>query len=318
MIVDNASRHISAIPVSNLKGETLADKIMQEYFSRYGICKVLHCDQQSSWIGGVVKALNEKLGIDTRISTAYLHHSIGSAERNIRTLERALKCYIEQYPKTWDKILNYLTFSLNDTPNETTGFSAHDLIYARRLRSPLQVLRDSWTTGGEYDKRIKRNVISYLSELREKLQTASEIAHENAASAQRRWKEQYDRRSTDRVLEPGQKVLVLLPSSSYKMFAKWEGPFIVRKKLDDVNYVIDLGHRLITLHINMLKLFHEPTQLVGVVLTAVEAEEEDESYCPITIEREEGPVDLNIGTHLTPVQRKQMSTAAYLANTATF
>ena len=90
-----------------------------------------------------------------------------------------------------------MTFSLNDTPNETTGLSAHDLIFARKLRSPLQVLRDSWTTDSEYDKRLKKNVVSHLSELREKLQKASDIAQANAQKAKPRWKDFDDKKKCE-------------------------------------------------------------------------------------------------------------------------
>jgi hypothetical protein len=79
---------------------TLANAIMQHYFGVHEIYHVLHCDQQSSCVDGVMKALNKKLRIQTQISTAYFQRGIGSAERGIRTIEKALKSYIEAYPHT--------------------------------------------------------------------------------------------------------------------------------------------------------------------------------------------------------------------------
>jgi hypothetical protein len=90
------------------------------------------------------------------------------------------------------------------------------------------------------------------------------------------------------------------------MFAKCQGPFVVKRKLDPINYEVDLGHRLITLHINMLKRFYEPAQFVGVVLTADEAEDCDETEYPVKVEREKSRKCLIIGSHLTVEQQQQM------------
>jgi len=90
------------------------------------------------------------------------------------------------------------------------------------------------------------------------------------------------------------------------MFAQWEGPYTVKRRIGAVNYEIDLGHRLITLHINMLKLYNERSQFVGMVINMNVADESDETQIPITIERDEKPKTFNIGTHLTAEQQDKM------------
>ena len=64
----------------------------------------------------------------------------------------------------------------------------------------------------------------------------------------------YDRKNSARRLEPGQKVSVLLPTTSNKLMAKWKGSFHVIKQITSVDYEIRINKKIRkTFHINMLK-----------------------------------------------------------------
>ena len=51
-------------------------------------------------------------------------------------------------------------------------------------------------------------------------------------------KSRYDFNSVSRTFKPGQKVLALLPVSGNPLSARYFGPYLVDKKLSDLNYVI--------------------------------------------------------------------------------
>ncbi|KAL5517922.1 hypothetical protein EMCRGX_G003566, partial [Ephydatia muelleri] len=57
---------------------------------------------------------------------------------------------------------------------------------------------------------------------------------------QKRW---YDRNAREKTLEPGDKVLVLLPTSSNKLLAQWQGPYTVEKRVSDVTYQVDMSNK---------------------------------------------------------------------------
>jgi hypothetical protein len=67
----------------------------------------------------------------------------------------------------------------------------------------------------------------------------------------------YDRNTKKRKLKPGDKVLLLLPTSASKLLAEWKGPYEVIEKKSSVDYVIRVGEVNKVFHINMLKLFNE-------------------------------------------------------------
>ncbi len=73
----------------------------------------------------------------------------------------------------------------------------------------------------------------------------------------------YDRKTKRRVFEPGDQVLVscLLPSSPFE--AKFEGPYVIKHRLSDENYVVATPHRRRSTrlnHVNLLKPFYEKSK----------------------------------------------------------
>ncbi len=64
-------------------------------------------------------------------------------------------------------------------------------------------------------------MISYMLAMREKLTRMAELVQQNLGRAQAQQKVWYDRNARSRELEPGDDVLVLLPTSTSKLFAQW-------------------------------------------------------------------------------------------------
>ena len=57
------------------------------------------------------------------------------------------------------------------------------------------------------------------------------IVSANLKEAQQRQKTMYDQTARERELEPSEEVLVLLPASSNKLLAQWQGPYCVVRKV---------------------------------------------------------------------------------------
>ena len=70
----------------------------------------------------------------------------------------------------------------------------------------------------------------------DKLSQMAELMHTNVEKAQETQKRWYNLKSRDRKLKEGDKVLVLLPTSTNKLLAQWQGPYVVQKKINHVNY----------------------------------------------------------------------------------
>ncbi len=70
-------------------------------------------------------------------------------------------------------------------------------------------------------------------------------------------------------------VLLVLPTSSSKLLAKWQGPFLVTRRVGDLDYEVkrmDRGDSCQIYHLNLLKRWNEVT---SVELAAAVSAEED-------------------------------------------
>ena len=70
------------------------------------------------------------------------------------------------------------------------------------------------------------------------MEELSSLAHDNLAQDQASQKTWYDRTARSHTFNPGQKVLLLLPSSECSLLAKWQGPFEVLRKMGPVTYEV--------------------------------------------------------------------------------
>lgn len=87
----------------------------------------------------------------------------------------------------------------------------------------------------------------------------AELAKESLEKSSTRYKKIYDRKTMKRSLKVGDKALVLLPTDNSKLLLQWKGPFVVTKKVNRVDYQLDMQGKTKTFHINLLKKYIERT-----------------------------------------------------------
>ncbi len=120
-----------------------------------------------------------------------------------------------------------------------------------------------------------RSEIQYVLDLRAKLHTLGRLSMENLLQAQDRQSRLYNRGARLRQFTPGDKVLVLLPMSSSKLLAKWQGPFMVTWRVGELDYEVkqtDRGDACQIYPLNLLKRWNEGT---SVGLAAIVSNEDD-------------------------------------------
>lgn len=105
------------------------------------------------------------------------------------------------------------------------------------MQGPLDLLRKSWEEGSAA-KTEEGGIVQYVLEMRDRLEQYREQARENLQRKQQAQKQWYDQHARLRQFLPGQKVLLLLPTSSHKLLAKWQGPYSVVRKMGPVTYEI--------------------------------------------------------------------------------
>ena len=255
VIVDYATRWPEAIPIPSMDADIVADGLI-DLFSRVGIPNEIMMDQGTNFQSKLVQQLCRKLHIKTLRSSPYHPMANGLVERFNQTLKSMLKCYVKDDDKEWDKMLPHVLFAYREVPEASTGFSPFELLYGRKVRGPLDVLREDMVGCNE----TSENLVQYVQEVRSRLKEMSELAHANLCDAQTDQKRYYDLQSRDRSFEVGSKALVLLPSDSSKLMAEWKGPYEIVEKISSVDYKINMHDKRkkhVVFHVNMLRPYHE-------------------------------------------------------------
>ena len=187
-----------------------------------------------------------------------------------------LRKVIDKEGKDWDKLLPYVLFAYREVPQASTGFSPFELLCGRSVRGPLSVLKECWQAAESQDV----SVVSYILDIREKLQQMSKLVEQNLTKAQMDQKFWYDKNARNREFQPGDQVLVLLPTSTSKLLAQWQGPYEVVKRIGEVDCLIDMHDRRRkrrVFHVNMLKLFHCLTENTEISLWVEEQSGESDN-----------------------------------------
>ncbi|XP_068215900.1 uncharacterized protein [Palaemon carinicauda] len=267
-IMDRTTRFPEVIPVRGIKSGIVIKHLM-DFFSRYGLPREIQSDQGSNFTSREFQAKMNELGIKHNLASSYHPESQGILERFHSTLKNALTKYCLDHVEEWDKDLPLLLFALRSAPSESLGFSPFQMVYGHNVRGPLDLLREHWEGGSG-----KMNSLDYILSFKEKLRSIWQWAQNNLSTSQAKMKTHYDRKSQVRNFEAGEQVLVLLPIPG-QFRAQFVGPAVVKKKLNDVDYLVEIPGRrkkYQLCHINIMKKYFSRANTVKSVSAVVPKE----------------------------------------------
>lgn len=101
-------------------------------------------------------------------------------------------------------------------------------------------------------------MLDYVSCFHEKLHQAHNLAKSHLLTAQTKMKSRFDCKSLNHRFQPGDFVLVLLPIQNSPLQARFAGPYSIKEKLNETDYVVSTPDRMRktrVCHINMLKAY---------------------------------------------------------------
>ena len=101
------------------------------------------------------------------------------------------------------------------------------------------MIHGAWRTTEQADE----SIISHVLTIRERLEKMKDVVRENLEEAQKLQKKAYDRKIQERFFKEGDKVLVLLPTSTHKLIAQWQGPYKVLRRVGKVTYEVYVSNR---------------------------------------------------------------------------
>ncbi|GJX53796.1 putative reverse transcriptase domain-containing protein [Tanacetum coccineum] len=108
-----------------------------EVVSRHGVPVLIISDRESKFTSHFWKSLNEALGTQLDMSTAYHPQTDGQSERTIQTLEDMLHACVIDFEKGWDRHLPLVEFFYNNSYHTSIKAAPFEVLYGRKCRLPI-------------------------------------------------------------------------------------------------------------------------------------------------------------------------------------
>uniref|UniRef100_A0A8C1MWX3 Gypsy retrotransposon integrase-like protein 1 n=1 Tax=Cyprinus carpio TaxID=7962 RepID=A0A8C1MWX3_CYPCA len=251
VIVDYATRYPEAVPLRKATAKSIA----QELFllaSRVGLPSEILTDQGTPFMSRLMADLCRLLRVKQLRTTVYHPQTDGLVERFNQTLKQMLRRVAAEDKRDWDLMIPYVLFGVREVPQASTGFTPFELLFGRQPRGLLDVAREAW----EQQPAPHRTVIEHVRQMRERIDRVMPLVREHLTRAQQAQQRHYDRAAQPREFQPGDRVMVLVPSSACKFLASWKGPYSVVERIGPVTYRLrQPGRRQAEqlYHINLLK-----------------------------------------------------------------
>lgn len=252
--MDYFTKWVEAYALPNQEAVTIAEVLVKELISRFGIPLELHCDQGRNFESQLFTELCRILGVRKTRTTALHPQSDGMVERMNRTTGKYLSKVVAEHQRDWDHHLPFFLLAYRSSVHETTGQTPANVLFGRELRLPCDLQfgckPDEDVAGEDYISRLKRRMDDIHEKVRSNMQHASD-----------RMKTRYDIKAETGGFQPGDLVWLYNPHRrrgySPKLQRSWDGPYEIVTRINDVIYRIKKqpNGKPRVVHINRLALY---------------------------------------------------------------
>lgn len=159
-IMGQFSKWPEAVPMTDMSAQTVAEKLIDQWISRFGPPLRITTDQGRQFESTIFHELSRTLGIHHLKTTGYHPQSNGLIERFHRTLKTALTA---NEPEKWTEKLPIVLLALRSTFKEDMQATPAEIVYDQNLRLPGEFFNASdQTTHSEFITKL-RDFINQLS-----------------------------------------------------------------------------------------------------------------------------------------------------------
>ncbi|GJR40583.1 putative reverse transcriptase domain-containing protein [Tanacetum coccineum] len=190
VIVDRLTKSAIFTPIRETDPlDKLARMYLKEVVTRHGIPVSIICDRDPRFASNFWRSLQNALGTNLDMSTAYHPQTDGQSERTIQTLEDMLHACAIDFGKGWVNHFPLVEFSYNNSYHASIKAAPFEALYGRKYRSPIfgdkVMLKVSpWKGVVRFGKRGKLNlryvgpfkVLEKVGEIAYKLELPEELS----------------------------------------------------------------------------------------------------------------------------------------------
>jgi transposase InsO family protein len=238
VVMDNFTKYVECYAIPDQRAETVANKIVFEYFCRFGLPLDLHSDQGKNFQSELFRQMCCLLEINQTRCTPYRASSNGMVERFNQSLLNLITTYVNKEQTNWDLYLPIMTSAYRSSVHESTQYTPNMLMFGREFNLPVNFL-----VGHSCQSENFENYTDYVVGLNEKFSRIYSIVRENLSKSSQRQKRDYDTRISMNNYNVGDVVYCLdssrIVGKSPKLKAEvWKGPFVITRKISDLLFEI--------------------------------------------------------------------------------
>ena len=138
VIVDRLKKSAHFIPMKDTWNKNqLALAYRQQVVKHHGVPQDIVSDRDARFLSNFWQKLQDSLGTELRISTAFNPTTYGQTERTIQTLEDMLRSCVLDFGGSWDDKLDMIEFSYNNSYHSSIGMALFKALYGCSCRSPV-------------------------------------------------------------------------------------------------------------------------------------------------------------------------------------
>ncbi|XP_068230376.1 uncharacterized protein [Palaemon carinicauda] len=224
------TRYPIAVPIKNINAKTIIGQLVK-IFTTYGFPKTLQCDRGTNFTSKLFQQAMREFNIHNIYASAYHPQSNGALERVHQTIKNLLRKYMQETSEQWDRDIDLLMYIVRSVPQESTGVSPFELMFGRKPRTTLSMVKENLI----HNKEEITNILSYLQELKDKIISLHVFANTNLLHSQEKMSRLYDKKAKLRVFQPGDEVLVYHPIPGSPLREKFMGPYKVLQRISKVD-----------------------------------------------------------------------------------
>eukprot|EP00105_Crassostrea_gigas_P027986 XP_011449494.1 PREDICTED: uncharacterized protein LOC105343721 [Crassostrea gigas] len=162
----------------------------------------------------------------------------GSVERFNRTLATMLTMYCEQNQRTWDKYLPQVMMAYRASTHSSINQTPNLMMLGRNVTLPLEAVIGKPPIEADSETEVSQ----YIEELQRTLNDVHTIARKHLKKSTEYNKRHYDLKAKKHLMERGQPVWLYDNTRKIgvcpRLTSKWKGPYLITKRIDDVNYLV--------------------------------------------------------------------------------
>ncbi|GJY42423.1 putative reverse transcriptase domain-containing protein [Tanacetum coccineum] len=191
------------------------------------------------------QSLQNALGTQLDMSTAYHPETDGQSERTIQTLEDMLRACVIDFGKGWERHLPLVEFSYNNSYHASIKAASFEALYGRKCRSPV-----CWAEVGDVQlirPEIIHETTKKIVQIRQRLQAARDRKR-SYANVRRKPLEFQVRDRVMLKVSPRKGVIRFVKRG--KLNPRYIGPFKIFERIGPVAYKLELSEELSNVHNN--------------------------------------------------------------------